>query len=45
VPHDLGLLLKYQDGAAIEDIAHAMDKVRKIFEVEIPEKDFEQVST
>ena len=34
--------MKYQDGASTEDITHAMDKVSKIFEEEIPEKDFEQ---
>jgi hypothetical protein len=38
-------LMKYQDGAANEDINHAMDKVSQIFEVEIPKKDFEEVST
>lgn len=27
-----------------EDITHAMNQVSKIFEIEIPEKDFEQVS-
>jgi len=45
VPHDLAPLMKYQDGAATEDITHAMDQVSKIFEIEIPEKDFEQVAT
>ncbi len=45
VPHDLAPLMKYQDGAATEDINHAMDKVSQIFEVEIPKKDFEEVST
>lgn len=44
VPHDLAPLMKYQDEASTEDIDHAMDKVSKIFEIEIPEKDFEQVS-
>lgn len=45
VPHDLAPLMKYQDGAATEDINDAMEKVSAIFEVEIPEKDFEQIST
>lgn len=45
VPHDLAPLMKYQDGAASEDITNAMDKVSKIFEVKIPEKDYEQVTT
>jgi len=45
VPHDLAPLMKYQDGAKTEDITHAMDKVSKIFEIEIPQKDFAKVST
>jgi hypothetical protein len=45
VPHDLAPLMKYQDKAATDDITHAMNQVSKIFEIEIPEKDFEQVST
>ena len=45
VPHDLAPLMKYQDGAETEHIKLAMDQVSTIFEVQIPEKDFEQVST
>jgi hypothetical protein len=45
VPHDLAPLMKYQDGAATEDINHAMNQVSQIFEIEIPGKDFESVSS
>ena len=45
VPHDLAPLMKYQDEAATDDITHVMDTVSKIFEIAIPEKDFEQVSS
>jgi hypothetical protein len=37
--------MKYQDKAATEDITHAMNQVSKMFEINIPEKDFEQVKT
>jgi hypothetical protein len=45
VPHDLAPLMKYQDKAATEDITQAMNQVSKMFEINIPEKDFEQVKT
>jgi hypothetical protein len=45
VPHDLAPLMKYQDGAETEHINMAMDQVSTIVEVEIPEKDYEKVST
>ena len=45
VPHDLAPLMKYQDGASTKDIEHAMDKVSKIFEIQIPNKEIEEVST
>ena len=45
IPHDLGPLMKYQDKAEQEDVNYAMDKVGAIFQIEIPEKDFEKVET
>jgi hypothetical protein len=41
----LAPLMKYQDGAETEHINLAMDQVSTIFEVKVPEKDFEQVTT
>jgi flagellin-specific chaperone FliS len=37
--------MKYQDKAEQEDVNYAMDKVGAIFQIEIPEKDFEKVET
>jgi hypothetical protein len=45
VPHDLGPLMKYQDKAEQVDVNYAMDKVGAIFQIEIPEKDFEKIET
>lgn len=45
VPHDLRPLMKYQDKAEQEDVNYAMDKVGSIFQIEIPDKDFEKVET
>jgi hypothetical protein len=45
IPHDLGPLMKYQDKAEQEDVNYAMDKVGAIFQIEIPEKDFEKIET
>jgi hypothetical protein len=45
IPHDLRPLMKYQDKAEQEDVNYAMDKVGAIFQIEIPEKDFEKVET
>lgn len=45
IPHDLRPLMKYQDKAEQEDVNYAMDKVGAIFQIEIPEKDFEEVET
>ena len=45
IPHELRPLMKYQDKAPEEDIKHAMEQVHSIFQIEIPEKDFEQVHT
>jgi hypothetical protein len=44
IPHDLRPLMKYQDKAPEGDVNYAMEQVSAIFEVEIPKKDFEQVS-
>lgn len=45
VPHDLRPLMKYQDKASEEDVTHALEQVGSIFQIEIPEKDFEAVTT
>jgi hypothetical protein len=45
IPHDLGPLMKYQDKAEQEDVNYALDKVSAIFQIEIPDKDFEKVET
>ncbi len=43
IPHDLKPLMKYQDEANEKDIKYALDQVHSIFQIEIPEKDFESV--
>ena len=45
IPHELRPLMKYQDKAPEEDIKHALNQVHSIFQIEIPEKDFDQVET
>lgn len=44
IPHELRPLMKYQDKAPEEDVKHAMDQVSSIFQIEIPEKDFDKVT-
>ncbi len=43
VPHELRPLMKYQDKAPEEDVKYALEEVHSIFQIEIPEKDFDEV--
>ncbi len=43
IPHELKPLMRYQDKAPDEDIKHALGQVHSIFQIEIPEKDFDEV--
>ena len=45
IPHDLRPLMKYQDKAPEEDVKYALGQVHSIFQIEIPEKDFDKVET
>ncbi len=44
VPHELKPLMRYQEKAEDEDIKYTLDQVHSIFQLEIPEKDFEAVT-
>lgn len=45
VPHELKPLMKYQDKAESEDIEYALNQVHSIFQIEIPETEFEKIET
>jgi hypothetical protein len=45
IPHELKPLMKYQDKACEEDIKHALNQVHLIFQIDIPEKDFDTVES
>lgn len=42
VPHELKPLMKYQDKAESVDIEYALNQVHSIFQIEIPETEFEK---
>lgn len=43
IPHELGPLMKYQEKAPEEEIKYALNQVHSIFQIDIPDKDFDQV--
>ncbi len=43
IPHELRPLMKYQEKAPEEEIKYALDQVHSIFEIAIPDKDFDKV--
>ncbi len=43
IPHELGPLMKYQEKASLEDIKYALNEVHSIFELDIPDKEFDKV--
>lgn len=43
IPHDLGPLMRYQEEASEADTKFALNEVSQIFQIDIPEKNFEQV--
>ena len=43
VPHELRPLMKYHDKAESEDVEYALEQVHSIFQIDIPEKEFESV--
>ena len=43
IPHELRPLMKYQDKAKDEDIKHALGQVHSIFQIDIPEKEFNSI--
>lgn len=43
IPHELKPLMKYHDKADHEDIEYSLNQVHSIFQIDIPEKDFESV--
>ncbi len=45
VPHELKPLMKYQEKAAEEDIKYTLNQVSSIFEINIPDKEFQDVET
>ncbi len=44
IPHELKPLMKYQEKAAEEDIKYSLNQVHSIFQIDIPDKKFEDVS-
>lgn len=44
IPHELKPLMKYQDKAPEADVSEALGQMGAIFEIDIPEKDIEQVT-
>lgn len=45
IPHELVPLMKYQDKAESGDIDYSLGQVHSIFQIDIPDKDFEEVDT
>ena len=45
IPHELKPLMKYQEKADERDIKYTLGQVHSIFQLEIPDKDFEEVKT
>jgi hypothetical protein len=45
IPHELKPLMKYQEKAEPEDVKYTLGQVHSIFQIEIPEKDFESIET